>query len=184
MIKLNEKLGIDERDRTILDRISSNPNISQAELGKLVKLSQPSVGARLQKLREKGILSVVSGMDFRKVELYLAKVEVSATDTQKVLDSFEKCPFFINGLVMSGTNNLCIFLTAPSIGEIEEVVNYHLRNHENVKDVRLDIVIKPVKDFVLPVSLDVSSCQNKQHFRERCRVCPVRTRVFEAGKKK
>lgn len=179
MVQIDEKLGIDERDKTILDIVGKNPYISQKEIGNEVKLSQPSVGARIQKLKEKGILSVISGVDFKRVDLFLAKVEVSADDTDAVMDSFEMCPFFINGLVLSGAHNLCIFLAAPSIMELEEVVNYHLRTHEKVKEARMDLVIKPRKSFVLPVSFDVTNCHKKKEFKEKCLVCPVRKKVFE-----
>ncbi len=178
MTNIDQKLGIDDRDKTILDIIGNNPQISQKEIGERVKLSQPSVGARIQKLKEKGILSVISGVNFKKVDLFLAKVDVTANDTDTVLMSFDKCPFFINGLVLSGTYNLSIFLAAPSIGELEEVVNYHLRPLEGVKSVRMDIVIKPIKDFVLPVSFDVNNCNDKKVFTQKCKVCPVRAKVF------
>ncbi len=178
MVEIDEKLGIDERDKIILDIIGQNPQISQAEIGQKIKLSQPSVGARIQKLKDKGVLSVIAGVNYKKVDLYLAKVEVSATDTNKVLESFDKCPFFINGLVMSGVFNLTIFLTAPSIEELEEVVNYHLRTHDNVTNVRMDLVIKPIKNFVLPVSFDITHCKDKKNFQHKCKVCPVREKVF------
>jgi Lrp/AsnC family transcriptional regulator, leucine-responsive regulatory protein len=175
---IEQKLGIDSKDKAIIGIIGNDPTVSQAEIGKGVNLSQPSVGARIQKLRRKGIVSIVSGVDFRVVELFLAKVEVQATDTKTVLESFDHCPFFLNGLVLSGTDNLCLFLTAPSIGELEEVVNYHLRAHENVKNVRMDIVIKPSRQFVLPVSFETNGCEDKKGYRERCSVCPVRGKVF------
>jgi hypothetical protein len=79
---------------------------------------------------------------------------------------------------MSGVYNLSIFLTAPSIQELEEVVNYHLRTHEHVSNVRMDIIIRPMKDFVLPVGFDVGRCHKKEVFLEKCKVCPVRKKVF------
>lgn len=179
MTIIQKKLGIDERDKTILEIIGKEPYASQAEIGKKVNLSQPSVGARIQKLKGKGLLSVVSGINFRQVELFLAKVEVQATDTKEVMESFDKCPFFINGLVLSGTENLCIFLTAPTIESLEEVVNYHLRSHPHVKNVRMDLIIKPMKDLVMPVSFDTHGCGTKNSFKERCTHCPVREEVFE-----
>jgi Lrp/AsnC family leucine-responsive transcriptional regulator len=176
---IDTKLGLDDRDKIILDVMGKDPSISQGEIGKKVGLSQPSIGARIQKLKDKGILSVVSGFDFSKVDLFLAKAEIQATDTRAVLESFQHCPFFINGLLMSGTNNLCVFLTAPTIDELEEVVNYHLRGHELVKNVQMDIVIKPAKNFVLPVAFDTSGCGDKDTYKERCSVCPVRKKVFK-----
>ena len=68
-IQFNEKLGLDDRDNTILSLIQKNPNISQEEIAKKIKLSQPSVGARIKKLHQNGILQTVNGVNFRVVDL-------------------------------------------------------------------------------------------------------------------
>jgi DNA-binding Lrp family transcriptional regulator len=172
------KLGVDDRDRMILTMLQDNPDVSQSEIAKKIKLSQPSVGMRIQKLKEKGILSRSLGMNFRHVDLFMAKVDVSATDTEKVIKSFSQCPFFLNGLVVSGTKNLCMFITGPDMKVLEEVVNYHLRSHPNVTDVKMDMVIKPVKDLVFPVALQAGKPKNKKEFKEKCTSCPCREQVF------
>lgn len=149
-IGFNEKLGLDTRDNIILSMVQKNPNISQDEIARRVKLSQPSVGARLKK----GVLSTINGVNFRVVDLHLAKVDISSTDTTSIIQEFQDCSFFINALITSGKYNLCLFFMATDLKRLEGIVNHHLRNNPKVKEVEHNIVISTAKDFVLPINID------------------------------
>ncbi len=153
-IEVNEKLGLDDRDDTILSMIQKNPSISQEEIAKKIKLSQPSVGARIQKLKKQGILHAINGVNFRIVDLSLAKVDVNATDTAAIISDFKDCPFFLNALITSGRHNLILFFMATNLKRLEGIVNYHLRGNPKVKDIEMNIVISTAKDFVLPLNID------------------------------
>lgn len=167
-IQFNEKLGLDERDNIILSLVQKNPDISQEEIAKKIKLSQPSVGARIKKLQQKGILYIVNGVNFRVVDLSLAKVDVNATDTTAIINEFKDCPFFINALITSGRYNLCLFFMATDLRRLEGIVNYHLRGNSKVKDVELNIVISTSKDFVLPLNIDYDN-KNQIACEQRCK---------------
>ncbi|MFH1398849.1 MAG: Lrp/AsnC ligand binding domain-containing protein, partial [Candidatus Woesearchaeota archaeon] len=111
-------------------------------------------------------LHVVNGVNFRVVDLYLAKVDVKSTSTTAIISEFKDCPFFINALVMSGSYNLCLFFMATDLKRLEGIVDHHLRCNPKVKDVTMNVVISTAKDFVLPLSIDYDnekqlSC--KQH---------------------
>jgi len=152
--RFNDKLGLDDRDNTILSMVQNDPLISQEVIAQKIKLSQPSVGARIRKLREKGILYTVNGVNFKVADLVLGKIDIITTDTLGILSGFKDCPFFINGLVTSGRYNLCLFFTATDIKRLEGIVNCHLRNNPKVKEVEMNIVISTTKDFVLPLNID------------------------------
>ena len=168
--KFNEKLGLDDRDNTILSLIQNNPDISQEEIAEKIKLSQPSVGARLKKLKEKGILYTVNGVNFNKVDLYLAKIDVNSTDTKSIIDDFKDCPFFLNALVTSGKFNLCLLFTATDLKRLEGIVNTHLRNNPKIKDIELNIVITTAKDFILPLNVDYSN-EKQLNCTQHCSDC-------------
>lgn len=157
--QFNDKLGLDDRDNVILTLLQRDPNISQEEIAKKIKLSQPSVGARIRKLQQKGILHNINGVNFRIVDLSLAKVDVTATDTAAIISEFSDCPFFINALITSGKHNLCLFFMATDLKRLEGIVNHHLRGNPKVKDVELNIVISTSKDFVLPLNIDYDNKQ-------------------------
>lgn len=169
-IHFNEKLDLDDRDNAILSLIQKNHEVSQEEIASKIKLSQPSVGARLKKLREKGILHTVNGVNFRIVDLHLGKVDVNATDITAVISAFKDCPFFVNALITSGRHNLCLFFMSTDLKRLEGIVNHHLRGNPKVRDVELNIVISTVKDFVLPLNIDY---ENKRQLdcEQQCRDC-------------
>lgn len=153
-IRMNEKLGLDERDNIIITMLQNNPNVSQDDIAKKVKLSQPSVGARIRKLQEKGILHTINGVNMKVVDLFLAKVDVKATDTKALIDEFKDCPFFLNALVMSGSFNLCFLFVATDLKRLEGIVNHHLRGNSKIQDIEMNIVISTAKDFVMPLNVD------------------------------
>lgn len=169
-IQFNEKLDLDDRDNIILSMVQRNPDVSQEEIARKIKLSQPSVGARIRKLQEKGILHIVNGVNFRVVDLSLAKVDVNATDTTAIINQFKDCPFFINALITSGKHNLCLFFMATDLKRLEGIVNHHLRGNPKVKDVELNIVISTAKDFVLPLNIDYEN-KNQTSCEQHCKDC-------------
>ena len=152
--QFNEKLDLDDRDNTILSLLQNNPSISQDEIARKIKLSQPSVGARIRKLQQKGILHTINGVNFRVVDLSLAKVDVCTTNTTDIISEFKDCPFFVNALITSGKYNLCLFFTATNLKRLEGIVNYHLRGNPKVKEIELNIVISTAKDFIHPLNID------------------------------
>ncbi len=169
-IHINEKLGLDDRDNQIISILQKTPDVSQDEIAKKVKLSQPSVGARIRKLQEKGILHNITGFNFRTVALNLAKVDVNATDTRAVIDEFSDCPFFLNAFVTSGRHNLTLLFMATDLKRLEGIVNFHLRGNPKVKEVQMDIVISTAKDFVLPLNIDYEN-KNQVCCSQNCRNC-------------
>jgi Lrp/AsnC family transcriptional regulator, leucine-responsive regulatory protein len=168
--QFNEKLGLDDRDNIILSLLQKNQSISQEEIAKKIKLSQPSVGARIRKLQQKGILQTINGVNFRIVDLALGKVDINATDTAAIINEFKDCPFFINALVISGKYNLTLFFTATDLKRLEGIVNYHLRSNPKVKDVELNVVISTSKDFVLPLNIDYDN-KAQLNCGQHCKEC-------------
>ncbi|MGB8216663.1 MAG: Lrp/AsnC family transcriptional regulator [Candidatus Methanoperedens sp.] len=182
---MREFLDLDKRDRKILSLLELNPEMSQNDMAEKLKISQPSVSARVHKLKQKGALSHVVGMNLKKVNLYMAKVDVIANNTSSVLEIFKDCPYFLNGLIVSGKYNLCLFFIGEDIATLEAIVDGHLRSNPLVKGAEVSIVITTMKDLVMPVkmSFDISStppcgngCNCKEcahHISNRCLGCPV-----------
>ena len=182
---MREQLDLDEKDRTIISLLEKNPEISQNEIAERVGISQPSVGVRIKKLREKGAISTLIGMNFKKVGLYIAKVDLTANNTTEILDFFKKCPYFLNGLITSGKHNLCIFLMSEDISTLDAIVDGHIRSNPQVKDVDFNIVITPTEDLIFPVEMVVEktkeppcgykgSCGECAYYKaDRCLGCPA-----------
>ncbi len=182
---MREFLDLDKRDREILSLLELNPEMSQNDMAEKLKISQPSVSARVHKLKQKGALSHVVGMNLKKVNLYMAKVDVIANNTSSVLEIFKDCPYFLNGLIVSGKYNLCLFFIGEDIATLEAIVDGHLRSNPLVKGAEVSIVITTMKDLVMPVKMSFGTsstppCGNgcnckecQHHISDRCLGCPV-----------
>lgn len=168
-LQFNEKLDLDDRDEIILSMVQKNPRVSQEAIAKKIKLSQPSVGARIKKLQEKGIFQSVNGVNFRVADLHLAKVDINTTDTVALINEFRDCPFFINALIISGKYNLCLLFMATDLKRLEGIVNHHLRGNPKVKEIEMNIVISTAKDLVLPLNIDYTN-ERQTSCKQDCRV--------------
>ncbi|NJD52280.1 MAG: Lrp/AsnC family transcriptional regulator [Candidatus Methanoperedens sp.] len=182
---MKQFLDLDKRDREILSLLEKYPEMPQSEMAEKLKISQPSVSARIHKLKKNGALSHIVGMNLKKVNLYMAKVDVIANNTSSVLDIFKDCPYFLNGLIVSGKHNLCLFFVGEDIATLEAIVDGHLRGNPLVRAAEVSIVIATMKDFVMPIKMNFESsdtppCGNgcnckdcSHHISNRCMGCPV-----------
>jgi DNA-binding Lrp family transcriptional regulator len=178
-------MKIDDKDRMIISLYSSNPDISQEEIAKAIKLSQPSVAIRIKKLKESGALEFQTGINPLKMGLYMAKVDISSTDPKELLNMFRNCPYFANGFSISGKSNLCLFFISENISTLEAIVNGHIRPNKSVSDVDFNIVINTEREFIVPTILTpeitdnppcgiMLNCTNCQSYEEgKCMGCPA-----------
>jgi Lrp/AsnC family transcriptional regulator, leucine-responsive regulatory protein len=166
-------MKLDDKDRTIISMYAEDPDVSQESIAKKVKLSQPSVAARIAKLRESGALAQQLGVNPLKLGLYLAKVDISSTRPDEILRMFSGCPYFANGFTISGKSNLCLLFFSESIATLESIVNGHLRSNPSVTDVDFNIVITAERDFIVPSMLDFEHCDDAPcGIKMNCRDCP------------
>lgn len=180
---MTDRISLDEKDKKIIALYEKDPEIAQVDIAEQVGLSQPSVGARINKLRQSGILSTAIGMNFKQVGLNLAKVEVNTKNSIEIINQFKNCPYFLNGLIVSGQENLCLFFIAEDISTIEAIVDGHLRSNPSVMSVDLGIIISPINDMILPVKMGVDRSQDtpcgaicstcQYYVNDRCMGCPM-----------
>ena len=171
MTKSNIKL--DKRDRIILDLLNTSPKISQEEIAKKIHLSQPSVAMRIKKLREKGFIEPMIGVNINKVGLYMAQVRITTANTTKILNTFRDCPFFLNGFIISGKDNLCLLFVGEDIASLEAIVDGHLRPDKDVHSVNFDIIVSSIKDFVMPIKIGVEPTDKPPcGIKIQCQDCP------------
>ena len=148
-------VDLDEKDRKIVSLFETNPDVSQVEIAEQVGLSQPTVGARISKLKQTGVISTIAGMNLMKVGLKMAKVDVTTKDSIKLINQFKDCPYFLNGFIVSGKENVCMHFIAEDISSVEAIVDKHIRSDPSVTDVDMGVVITTIKDMIQPVKLNV-----------------------------
>lgn len=160
---LKDKLGIDDKDVRLFSLYIKNPDISQTELAKSLNISQPSINARVNKLKKKGILASTVGIEFNKSDLYLTRIDFTASNAENILNELKQCSFFVNGFIMSGKNNVSILIVGHDLKKIETIVNKHLRNNQFVKDINVNVVVSTTKPFVCGIDIEKEhheECQN------------------------
>jgi Lrp/AsnC family leucine-responsive transcriptional regulator len=182
--KASTNLKLDEKDKKIITLLSENPNVSQATIAMKINRSQPSVAMRLKRLKEMGAIANVCGMNPSKMGLYLAKVDITTNNTTKILDTFRGCPYFLNGFIVSGKSNLCLFFVGENIGTLEAIVDSHLRPHKKIQNVEFNIIVGVAKDLITPIKMNIESsdrppcgieftCKDCSVYGDRCLGCPV-----------
>jgi len=181
-----ERIKLDKKDRKIITMLHDNQDISQEEIAKIVHLSQPSIAMRIKKLKEKGIIDQIVGVNLNKVGIYVALVSVRTTNTTKILNLFRDCPFFLNGFVTSGEKNLMLLFAGEDLASLESMIDSRIRPDEDVQSADFNIMISSIKDFVLPIKLterplknppcgvDYKECQ--AYNENRCFGCPSSSR--------
>jgi len=178
-------MQLNPTDRRIISLFAQNPKISQEDIAHETKISQPSVAARIKKLKDQGALETHIGINPLKMGLSIGKVDITTTDTSALLEMFCGCPYFVNGFTVSGRFNLCLLFMSENIATMEAIINGHIRPNPNVKEVEFNIVINSEKALVVPAVLtpEVSSappcgvllqCRDCNAFKDKkCMGCPA-----------
>jgi Lrp/AsnC family leucine-responsive transcriptional regulator len=158
MVKSN--IELDRKDRIILNLTYGDQEISQDEIAKKLHISQPSVAARIKKLKGKGLIEQIIGVNLNKVGLKVAMVRVATTNTEKILNMFRDCPFFLNGFIISGKDNLVLLLVGDDMASLESIIDSHIRPDKDVQSVDFDVIITSIKDFVIPINIPTEALNN------------------------
>ena len=157
MIKktFREILGIDDDDYKIIEMIEQKPDITHSEIAREIEKSQPAVGARIIKLERKNLLTKQVGFNIKKVDIKVAIVFVSTKDVETIVNKIENCPFINHAFKISGEFNLLCFIAASDLQTIEKLVDVCFRKDPNVINVKTNIVIDSVHDFVVPIDFNI-----------------------------
>ena len=149
---------IDAIDREIVRLLQEDAEASQRSIAARVGLSQPSVSARIARLRASGILRSQVGVDPHAVGLHLAKIDVAADDPQALMDAFRGCPLLVNALLTLGETNVCLFMVGESVEHLEALVDMHIRPLPGVHRLQFQVVTRTSAPLVLPMRLDAARC--------------------------
>ena len=159
-------LKMDEIDRNIIQIIQEEPNLTHTQIAKMVNRSQPTVGMRIKKLEEAGVLKFQAGINIKSTDLILARAEIETSNPETIENLVKKCPFMLNAFRQSGTSNISVLIVAFRIQDVDSIVNFHFRNNPDVKKVVVEIFTGVVKDLVLPFNLNFEDCESFIH--DRC----------------
>ena len=154
-ISFNELLKIDNDDKKIIEMIEANPDITHSDIAKEIEKSQPAVGARIIKLERKHLLTKQVGFNIKKVDLKVAIVYISTKDVEKIVEKIENCPFINHAFKISGEFNLLCFISASDLKTIERLIDLCFRKDVDVINVKTNILIESIHDFVVPIDFTI-----------------------------
>ncbi|HEC40538.1 hypothetical protein LCGC14_0901970 [marine sediment metagenome] len=147
----NSILRVDETDAKIIKLIQEDPSRSHSSIAREINISQPTVGIRIKKLKESGILQIQPGINFKNANIKLIMVHLGVKNPTKVLEMAKNCPLMLNAFKISGEYNVSIFLAGTNIRQLYTVVNHHFRANSEVQKVSMELITEFAKNFILPM---------------------------------
>ncbi len=156
MSKANYK--IDKIDRKIIDIVQNEPLITHTDISKQVERSQPTIGMRIERLKDMGLLNFQAGLNVKNADLCYARVEIKTDQPDKIFDIVERCPFMVNAFRLSGDINVSVMMANSKMEHLDMLVNHHFRNNPKVQKASMNIITDVERDFVLPMDYDFSKC--------------------------
>ncbi|TXT63655.1 MAG: hypothetical protein BAJALOKI3v1_330009 [Promethearchaeota archaeon] len=155
---INDEEKIDEIDKQIIEIIQKEPTITHTDIAKRVERSQPTIGMRINRLEELGILQFQAGLNLKVADMFYARAEINTDHPEDLLEQIDKCHFMLNAFRLSGTTNISVLLANSRISFLDKLVNFKFRDNPLVKEVQMNIITEVVEDFVLPIDLNFDEC--------------------------
>ncbi len=157
---------LDDIDKSIVKFIQMDPTITHTQIAKKVNRSQPTVGSRIKKLEESGILKFQAGLNLKNLECYYAKVDIQTSDPEEIVSIINSCPYIIHGYRVSGVTNFLIIIAYPILKDLDKIVNYHFRNNPTIKLIKTEIISEIIKEFVIPIDFEIKRCNCIEKFNK------------------
>lgn len=147
-----EIMSLDEIDQKIIRMLKEDPSLTHSAIARRVSRSQPAVGSRIHKLRDRGFLRMTYGVDFEKLQIQVAKVDFYSKDVEGIKQVIQDCPFIVSGIRTSGDRNFTIYVVARDLRTLNAVVDYHFRNRADVQALKMDLAT----EFFKPPNLSIN----------------------------
>lgn len=155
---ISQNISVDEIDKQIISIIQKDPTITHTDIAKRVDRSQPTIGLRIRKLEDAGLINFQAGLNLRVADVMIAQVKITTNNPEKILEKSKECPFMLNAFRLSGEDNIIILIANSTIKHLDQIVNEHFRRDPNVLKVKMDIITDVMKDFVLPLDINMEDC--------------------------
>jgi len=109
------------------------------------------------KLERKHLLTKQVGFNIKEVDIKVAIVYVSTKDVDLIVQKIENCPFINHAFKISGEFNILCFIAASDLQTIEKLVDLCFRRDSNVINVKTNILIESIHDFVVPIDFQIEN---------------------------
>lgn len=182
MVSIKPEIRLDDKDRLIFEALQENPDATQQEISLITGLSQPAVGSKVKKMRELGIIDHSYGIEIRNAGSYIPKVEVKSSNPKDLIKTFEDCPFFLNGFIVTNEMNVTLMFACEQL-KLDQIVDKHIRPRKDVHQIDTGSIVSVERNTYVPIKFNVTSnktpscgapCHNCDYcFNGLCPGCPL-----------
>ena len=148
---------LDKTNRIIVRKLQENPELSQTELAKAVSMSQSSIALRLQKIFGSGLIRDPININYKKLGLSMARIDVTAKDAHAVLDWARRCPLCVNGSRTLDRTNLSLYFVSEDLESLNWIIDSHLRKIDGITDISCQMITSWAWDDALHMRLDLDT---------------------------
>jgi len=153
----NKILKIDDIDKQIITLLQENPDLTHADISEKIHKSQPAVGARIIKLKRRHLLETQIGINYKEIDLKIAKVEMLVKNASEFVEKLTNCPFVLHAFRISGNTNVMTLIASPDLTTVDKMVDVCFRSDPNVMTVNVSYIISTLKDLILPLNFDIEN---------------------------
>ncbi|MFX1397278.1 MAG: Lrp/AsnC family transcriptional regulator [Promethearchaeota archaeon] len=154
----NIEYKLDDIDRKIVQILQDEPNLTYTNIARKIHRSQPTVGQRIKKLEDRGVLTRHIGINPKYIDISCAKVEIKSKNSGNIIRIMRECPHIFQVFELSGSNNFEIMIISENLKDLDKVVNYHFRNDPEIDVVKLEIILDTYDDLIIPIDLITNTC--------------------------
>jgi Lrp/AsnC family leucine-responsive transcriptional regulator len=138
--KLRKHGLLDPVDFRILDLLRQTPTTTQSKLAHELGMSQPWIATRVKYLREKGILTSASGINFERLGLVVGMIGLSAKRPYYLIRKYRCCPYFLGALILSGERNLTLEFCGEDSSSLQGIADQHIRQEPEASNVEFRLI--------------------------------------------
>ena len=128
-------------------------DVSQTAIARRLRLSQPSVAARIKRLRDAGVLVTHTGLRLHRLGLLVGTATLSSSSPYQLLSKYRSCPCVLGGFTTSGHENVVLVLAGENAGSLQGIVDQHLRKDPCVQSVDFRLLGEDIDELGLSPSL-------------------------------
>jgi len=150
---IENSLELDKKDMKILSILQTNPYITYTEIAKSLDMSQPSIGNRINRLKNRGLLKRVYGIDFRNTNLTLAQISIQTPDIRQLIKRINTDIGKLLIWTTTGKYNLNMIICGESIRDIGNMVNMLIKNEKDINLIKFEIIDNLLSQFILPLKV-------------------------------
>lgn len=135
---MNEFPEFDENDRRIVEQLRRNGRATHQQIAKDLGLVPTTVSARIRRMEEAGMLSVIAVTDFAvhgfHVLIHLG-IEVQGRDPLDVATDLAEFDEVFSAYVVTGRFEVSVVLALPDVDELSQFVTHKFSKVAGIKSV-------------------------------------------------